>query len=621
MLQTIRDNSKGVIAGILIGFLVIIFALSGSEALFSGGNQADEVAEVNGEPITENAVRREVIRQRQQLQDQYGDSLPSDMASDERLREPALENLIQRQVLVDFAQDNSMGVSDERLDQLLVGFPQFAGEDGQFDPQRYQQVLRSMGYTPAQYKSVLRQQLLISQVSNGIQGSGFVTADELEQFAALSYQERSFRYMTLSSDRVADEVTISEQAIQEYYDNNSDAFRQPEQVAVDYIELSVDNLMESISIDEQTLRDQYQQEQEAAAESNPEKRVSHILIEGEDAERVEAVKSALGEGANFSELAREHSDDLGSSGQGGDLGFVAGEGLPEPFVTKVEELSEGEVSGPVATEAGTHFIKVTEERGGEEQSFAESRDQIERQLKRVQAENEFVNLMDRLGDLSYNAENLESVAEELGLEAENTGLFSRQGGSGIAGEQKVIDAAFSEEVLERENSSDLLELASDRMVVVKKTDHRDAYIKPLEEVSDQIRAQLRREQIRAQIAERGEALRKALSDGQSMEALAEEQDLTLETAESVRRNAEGLDPSLTRHVFSLPRPGSSPVISGTATQQGYTLVSLSEVEEGQWQSLPESQRQALRTNLRRMQGNREFTAFRQELRENASVTR
>ena len=78
MLQSLRDNSKGVISGILIGFLVIIFAVSGSEALFNFDPATKGVVSVNGEDITEIDIARASANYKRQMAAQYGDSLPAD---------------------------------------------------------------------------------------------------------------------------------------------------------------------------------------------------------------------------------------------------------------------------------------------------------------------------------------------------------------------------------------------------------------------------------------------------------------------------------------------------------------------------------------------------------------
>src|SRR5690625_2119411 len=251
----------------------------------------------------------------------------------------------------------------------------------------------------------------------------------------------------LSADNVADEVSISEAEVREYYENNQSQFTQEEQVAVDYVELSIENLMAEIDIPESELRAQFEQNQAQTRSAQVQRRVAHILIEEDDQERLDTVAERLAEGEDFAELARELSDDLGTRNQGGDLGFVAPGDLPEGLEQSLEGLSVGDVAGPVETEYGTHFVTLLDERRPEPVQFEDQRDEIEQQLRRVQAENQFASLIARLGEVSFNVDDLSEVEEAMGLPVQNTGLFGRSGGEGIANNSQVIEAAFSEDVL------------------------------------------------------------------------------------------------------------------------------------------------------------------------------
>lgn len=625
MLQSLRDNTKGLVAGILIGFLVIIFALSGAEALFSGDSTARAVATVNGEDITESDIARQIELQRRQILSRYGDSVPSEFVSDERLRPAAIESLIDRSLQVQEAIEKGMAVSEETLNSIIREDEQFQGSDGSFDPNRYQQLLRSVGFTPASYKRTLREEVLLTQLRAGIAGSGFVTPAELEQLISLSGQTRSFRYLTLDAEQLSGEIEVSEEEISQYYENNQQQFTQPEQVAVDYIDLSVEALMENIDIAENDLRAQYQQglnAMEVEGDSRVQRQIAHILLEDPSTEEIAEVQEKINQGVDFSELARQYSDDLGSSEQGGDLGYVPADSLPEAFQSVVPNLAQGEVSEAVQTDAGTHFIKLLEERNSELPSFEEQRDQLARQLKRGEAENQFVELMERLSELSYSAEDLAEVGEELGLPVENTGLFARADGTGVAANEKVVESAFSEEVLERGNSSDLIELSPSQVVVVKKTNQRDAYVKPLSEVQDQIVAQIEARKTRELLAERGKQIESALDSDQTMDQVAEQWNLELKLAEQATRNDPSHPRELLQHVFSLPVPGSeTPVYSGVPVNGDYTIVALTQVEAGSTEELSEDQRQAMSDNVSSMLGEQDFAAYRNSLHEQAEIAR
>ena len=621
MLQSLRDNSKGVIAGMLIGFLVIIFAVSGSESLFNFDPATKGVVSVNGEDITEVDIVRASANYRRQMAAQYGDSLPPDFLSDENIRQPVIENLIQRKVLTQKAEESGMTVGDSFVNQQILSTPQFQGSNGVFDPNVYQQLLRTVGFTPANYKKALAEDSLVNQLTAGVIESSFVTPAELEMIIALSFQTRDFSYAVIPAAKIGESVEVSDAEIDAYYQSNTQSFTHPEQVAVDYIDLNVADLMSGIEITEEQARQQFEQNV-AAFEARTEREAAHILIEDSDEAKIAEVREKLAAGEDFTELAKTYSDDLGTRDQGGDLGFTSGEAFPEEFESALAALEVGAISAPVKTDAGTHFIKLVSERGSEPPTFEEERNRIVDQLKRAEAENQFVNLLERLRDLSYNAENLAEVAEELGLENKNTGLFGRGAGEGITAETQFVTAAFSDEVLVENNSSDVIELAPNRVVVLKKTEHKQSYIKPLAEVKEQITTIVRNNKIQTLLAARAEEIESAVAAGQTLESAVADAGYEVKTAEDAERNDVNVDRDILRQAFSLAKPqGDTPVTASTRTSTGdYAVISLTAVNLG-GQELPEEQKTAIAAQLKNMTGQGEYSSYQDLLRENASIKR
>jgi peptidyl-prolyl cis-trans isomerase D len=621
MLQSLRDNSKGVISGILIGFLVIIFAVSGSEALFNFDPATKGVVSVNGEDITEIDIARASANYKRQMAAQYGDSLPADFLSDENIRQPVIENLIQQKVLTQAAKDAGMTIGDDSLNQQILSTPQFQGSNGTFDPNVYQQLLRTAGFTPANYKKALAEDALVNQLSAGVVDSSFVTPAELETIIALSFQTRDFSYAIIPAAKISENVEASEAEIDAYYQANTQSFTHPEQVAVDYIDLNVADLMAGIDISEEQARQQFAQNV-AAFEARTEREAAHILIEDSDEAKIAEVSEKLAAGEDFAELAKTYSDDLGTRDQGGDLGFTSGDAFPEAFESALAALEVGAVSAPVKTDAGTHFIKLVSERGSEPPTFEEERNRIVDQLKRAEAENQFVNLLERLRDLSYNAENLAEVAEELGLQNKNTGLFGRNGGEGIAAEPQFVTAAFSDEVLQENNSSDVIELAPNRVAVLKKTEHQQSYIKPLDEVKEQITKIVRDNKVQNLLAARAQEIEAAVASGKTLEAAVADAGYEIKAVEGVERNDVSVDRDVLRQAFSLAKPqDDAPITSSTRTSSGdYAVISLSAVNLG-GKELPEEQKTAIAAQLKNITGQGEYASYRDLLRESASIKR
>lgn len=619
MLQNLRDNSKGVVSGLLIGLLVIIFALTGADALFNRDVSTRSVVEVNGGEITERDIARAMASQKQQMLARYGDSVPAEFLTDEYLRGPVIENLIERNLLLQAARESGLTVSDANLNQQIFSTPQFQ-QDGKFDGNRYQLLLRNIDHTPTTYKNILADDTVISQLSTSIINASFVTSSEVEKIIALSFQSRDFSYAILPQEKIKDSVEVSSSEVQSFYDGHPQDFTVPEQVAVDYIELSVDELMADVEVSDEEVRKQYEQNA-AAFVAAPERQAAHILIEDGKADIVAEVGEKLAAGEDFAELAKTYSDDLGSREQGGDLGFTTGDTFPVEFEEALATINVGGVSGPVTTDAGTHFIKKLAERGTEAPTFDAERVNLAEQLKRSKAERHFVELLEKLRDLSYNAENLADVAAELDLEVANTGLFARTGGTDIAASNLVVGAAFSPDVLEQNNSSEVIELSPSKVVVVKKTEHKPSYVSPLDQVTAQIITRLTGEKTQKLLAEQAAQLKSELVSGKTFADIAQVAAIEVKTVAGISRSDATINGDILRHAFTManPRNGVSVIDFATLANGDYALISLTRVVPG-GEQISGEQKKVIATQLSAITGQSEYDSFKTLLRNNAKIT-
>lgn len=620
MLQNLRDNSRGVISFILIGFLVIIFALTGVEALFNWDVSANQAAKVNGETVTEMDVSRAIGMQKQQMLNTYGDQIPAEFLTDDYLRKPVIENLVQRMVLSQAAQSSGMLVGNAYIHEQIVSAPQFKNETGAFDNNRYQQVLNSMGYTHGTYTKVLSEELVINQLQAGITATAFATPAQLDDIVALSFQARDLSYAILPAAKVREGVVVDVPEIQTYYDANQKMFTSEEQVAVDYISLSVTDLMKNISIAEDQVRKQFEQNLSAFVAA-PERQAAHILIENNNQEKIAAVSKKLAAGEDFSVVAKEFSDDLGSKEQGGDLGFTKGDAFPAEFETALAQLKVGEVSAAVKTDAGTHFIKLLAEKGSEPPSFEEQKASIEDQLKRAEAESLFVSQLEKLRDLSYNAESLADVAQELGLKVENSGLFERNKGKDLMANTKVVATAFSTEVLQEGNSSEVIELDSSNVVVLKKTDYKPSQVKPLADVQEQILNTLKDQKAKSLLAEQATKLISDLKGGADFSELSKGIAVELKSVKAATRSSADVEPDVLRYAFSMNKPNNGMSTFGsvmTATGD-LAVVAVESVTPGSYEEVTPEQKTAIVAQLGSIYGKNDFSSFQKFLKDGADI--
>ncbi|MBV1789160.1 SurA N-terminal domain-containing protein [Marinobacterium sp. D7] len=622
MLQTIRENSQGIIAKVIVGLIVLTFALWGVESLVSLTNKEPAPAEVNGEDITKQELFQGMELQRRQLLAQMGENADPSAIDENMLRQMVIEGLISRRVMLQSAKDMGFHLSDQMVDQIIVSTPQFQ-VDGKFDRDQYEAVLRSAGFTPLMYRDLIRKEKLIQQAQAGYMLSEFTTSEELERLISLDRQVRDLAYVTLEADSAA--IDIDEQELQAAYDKQASALVTEEQVAVDYVLLDRVALAKPDEVSESEIKAAYQQ-MIAGFKSEEQRSARHILIDinsERDADaalaRAQELRQEIEGGADFAELAKSESADLGSAQEGGDLGFNARGVFVEPFEEALFQLKPGEVSEPVRTEFGYHLIKLDSIKATEAPTLAEAENDLRDQVAQDKAELDYVAALERLSDLAFSSNDLKAVSEELGLKIRSSGLFSRAGGSDlVSSSQKAIEAAFSDQVLNDQLNSDPIELDSGRTLVLHLREHKEPRQLSFDEVRDRIESEARAEKAAAQLAEQADSWLAALREGKQLADL--DADKAWQEAVAVDRGDQSVPAAVLREAFAMPRPeGETPRYSSVALGDGSrVIVALKGVTDGSTE-LSDEERKALSTMIANQRGQQIYQMHAEELRQRAEV--
>ncbi|MBB3168615.1 SurA N-terminal domain-containing protein [Simiduia aestuariiviva] len=622
MLQSFRDNLKGTVAMFLVLLISVPFIFFGVDSLFTGDAQSGKAAEVNDDIVTENQLRRAISLQRDQLTQRFGDQLPVDFLSDERLRGPALDNLINRQLRVQGAKAGRMTISDKALDELIVSAPGFQ-VDGKFDAQRFTYMVQSMGYTLAGYREMIRQEIIAAQYTQAVAVTGFVTEEQLAQYVRLTEQTRDFYWVTLPMAPVLSTVNVSDAEVEAFYQENQQNFQVPERVAAKVLELNVADIAADIEITDEQVAAQYAENMKSY-ETEPVRQAAHILVEAEDDAAAQAklaeVQAALQGGESFTDVAARLSDDLGTRDAGGDLGFTSGDTFPEEFETALAALEVGQYSEPVKTDAGWHIIQLVALDQAELPTLAEEAPMIRVALAESQAQQRFVEALERLKEEAYNTDDIDAVAQTLGLQAQAIPAFSRSGGAGLAADPRVVEAAFAADVLKDGHISPVLELNESSVAVVKVTQHFPAEVKPLADVADLITAQLSEQKAKAVLAEQGEAMLSEMRAGADVEAAATAKGFDWQISRDVKRNDDRYDPQLLSSVFDLMLRDEQPNFGQAYTEDGDLIVlKLVGVKDGDLAALTEEARNALVSRLRYEIVSAEMAAFEADLKAGAEI--
>jgi peptidyl-prolyl cis-trans isomerase D len=624
MLQDIRKSTQGTTAKVVVGLIVVSFSIFGIESILLGGGGSG-IAEVNGEQIYPGEVDLLVNTQKRRLISMMGENLDPSMLDDQRLTSQALDNIISRRLQTQSAAELKLGISEQQIGAVIGSMEQFQ-IDGQFSADLYKSALSGAGYTPAAFKQGLQEDLLLNQLNNGLAGSDFATQKELELNAAYTAESRDVRYLTIPLEKFAAELEISDESVEQYYEQNELRFRTREMVELDYIELSLESFRQPV--EESILLEQYELEKENY-QYKTQSTVSHILFErGEDeAEedfqvRIVSAQEGLATGVDFAELARTASDDIGSASYGGELGSTQGETFPEEMEAAIALLELGAVSGPVQTDAGIHLIKLTAQVSGEMPPLEEMRAELEDRVQVEEARRELISVVEKLKDLAFNAEDLAMPAQELGLEVKQINGISRNHDDGLFANASLLGAAFSEEVLDQGHNSDIIELANETYVALRVRKHNEPETKPLDLVRDEIVASITDEASRAAVVEAAMDALVQLQSDVGVEAVANANDYEWQVELAAMRSNPMVPAQLLQRVFEMPAPeeGQS-MFDYVQTSTGDVQVfELARVTPGALEALDPIQKNQLQQQITAEYSRMVNTEFQRGLRERADIT-
>ena len=616
MLLDFRNNLRGVAFGITI-VIGLIFALTGTGSLFISTPDSESALVVNGSDISEREVLQAVARERSRILNTNPD-MDRNLLDDVALRPQAMRQLISREVLIQAANQQDLGVAPSLISDLILDVEQFQ-TDGKFDEDRFRYAIRSQGYTSSsKFTEMLENQFLVEQLSDGIINSSFVTSAEVLTLAALAEQTRNFEVARLSLQPFKDDVALTEEQIAEYYANNKQQYMTERKVAIEYIELNADMLLDSSEVSEDDIQARFEQEA-SSADNTPSLRAAHILLTDASQEQIAEVQAKINANADFSQLAKDYSQDIASAATGGDLGFTTGDTFPEAFEQALAALEVGQVSAPVEIDSGTHFIKLVEIETSEF-LFEDQQQRIAQELKQEAADTLLVEKLEMLKELAFNAENLQEVAEDLALQAQVSEPFTQMGGAGIATSPKVVNAAYSADVAEDGYTSEVLDLGDDNYIVLRLQQDFPSRQQSLSEVREGLSQTLISFIAQQNIDDKSAEVSARLISGDSIEAVTSAFGLKRQVVVGGARSTSAVDSEVNAFVFDLPNPRGSVVTETFITANGdFVAVQLTKVKLSDSDSIDKDREKLIRSIAESATSGKEFTSYQLSLIEQANI--
>ncbi|MDR9454210.1 MAG: SurA N-terminal domain-containing protein [Spiribacter sp.] len=631
MLLAIRDRTRGWIAYLIVALLVVPFALFGLYNYVGNGGGERTVATVDGEEITSTQLDEAFQARQSELREVLGDRFDSRLFDSDQIRREALDQLIDRQLLLNHAEATGIQVSDADV-ATYIRSREFFESDGAFSVDRYRDVLQQNRLTPDRYEAQVRQDLTTNLLRRVVESSAYTSDWELDRLIALQQQRREIGWVSVDADAYQDAVELTENELEAWYADNAERFRRPARVKLRYLSLDPEALAEEMTVSEAEIQAAYD-ERLASLEASGERTVRHILAQvtrdaddtevAEAREAIESARARIEGGESFEAVAEAVSDDTGSARRGGDLGRVARDDLAPAFAEAAWSLDPQELSDPVRTDFGFHLIEVTNAPGSDQPSLAALEDELRQEVALDKAERAVFERGNQLETLAFeNPDTLAPAAEALGVDVSQSDWIP-QGGteSGIGSEPAVLDAAFSDALLEDRENSDLIELNDETYVVLRVDQYEDERVPPLSDVRDEAREAFRNERALTLAKAQAESLAGDLRSGSDPVSAAN----GVRGAEGhaprlASRNNRDLPGGVRERAFRLYLGDSNERAVGVASASGgWAAVLLTDIEAGDPDAADAEQREQLRSTINDLDSRDGFRSVLAALRADADV--
>ena len=618
MLRTIRDRSRSVGIKVIYGLLALTFVAWGAGDY--GARRLDLVAEVYGDRISRADLERETALLTRQFE-QISQGAPPPAGLD--FRSQALERLVQDALIRHEAERLGLGVTEQELLDTITAMPELQ-RNGQFDRELLERILQ-IERDRGEFESDLRRDILAQRLRNLILDAIRVSPGEVEEEYRFQYARANLAYVRIAAADVQDEVEVSEEALAAHLAANEKRYLTPPQVTVRYLAFRPADYAELAAPSPAQIEEYYEAHLDDEFTKPEQVKARHILIragaDASDEERAaaraeaEALRDRTREGEDFAALAKDHSDDSGTSARGGDLGWFGRGSMVPPFEEAAFGLEPGSVSDVVETPFGYHVIQVEEHDAGGPQQLAEARDAIVATLSKQRGLEIARREADQMLRAVVGGQTLAQAAGErtlAPLPPFSKGTFVPELGQAPA----FNEAAFA---LDVGQVSGLVE-EHDVVYILEPVEQTGPQVPPLDEIRERVEAETRRELAAAKAVEKGEALlaraREIGFDAAAEEAGYEVKETGLFTRRTRAMPELGVVPELHDAAFRLAT--EQPLASEVHTAGRDAIVAVLRGSERAEMTALEQESDAIEESLRQRKRGEVFEEYVNLLKERAN---
>jgi peptidyl-prolyl cis-trans isomerase D len=560
MMEALRSSAGSWIAKIFVALLAMSFGIWGIADVFRG-RTTDVLARVGNEKITGQEYRREFDRQVRAFSERQGVQITPEQARAIGLDRQVLAQLLQGASLDAQAASLGLAISDGMIAERIAANKAFQGPDGQFDPDRFRQILARNGLSEGEVVHLEKESLLAGGIVDALT-SGTEIPKTMAQIAwRHGNEQRDVKYFVIGSDKIVIPAP-SDSDLKSFYDSHSQSFSVPERRTVAVVAVTPDTVAPSIAIKDEELAKEFESRKEKYAIPET-RRVERIPFPS--VEEAQKARTRIMQGTSFETVGTEH----GFTEKDMVLDKVSKSDMRDPAVADVAfALKDGEVSQPVQGRLSVFLVKASNIEPGRQRALEEVKDRLRNELQLERAKDIIIDLHGKIEDGRGGGASLEEVARENKLPLKVFGPMDHNG-TGVDGKD-TADIPAKSELLKAAFESDVgvdnepLSTSDDGFIWYEVREVKPAQRKPFEEAKAAVAQAWTDRQRREKLAEQAKGLVKRAEQGSKIEDLAREQASEVKTQTGVKRgqSSEAFDNAAVAALFAVPENGFADALEG-----------------------------------------------------------
>jgi peptidyl-prolyl cis-trans isomerase D len=513
MFAAIRAFAKSWVAAILIGLLIISFAVFQIHDVFRAGPRGSVIS-AGTRSVSADDFKREFDAFRRNAEQQTGQAVTPEIIEQNHLDARVLEGLAGDVSFSELLRKIGVRPSDKLTISKLREIPAFFNQvSGRFDEKLYQQRLGENGFTPATFEQSVRDQIAERHLATGLLNGLKVPRAYTALAAIYGLESRDLGYFPVGPETVPAPALPTDAQLVQFMKENEADLKRPELRILTVVRFSPASVAQTLPIDEADLKKRYEFRKDTL--SSPETR-SLVQIPAKDAAAAQQIVARLAKGEAPAAVAKAVGVDA--------IIYVdkPQSAIPDRSLAAAAFAMQPGQTSVLKGDLGSAVVRVTKATPGHAVTLEEIRPQLEAELRKDAAAEKVYEMTQAYDDAHTAGSSLTEAAAKAGAATFTMPPLSRQGvlasGQPVQGlPPKLLEQAFA---LPAGGESEVEEAGGGEYYAVKV----DKVIAPAMPSLGEIRPLLTRVWMGREMAKRLTAKADQLADrvrkGESLEAVA-----------------------------------------------------------------------------------------------------